>query len=83
MCDVARAKRENQDAFAFASLTGAAYQRRMKINAVLKHPPPNFFAPQPAATPRRILLMSSSLRGHRTPRALVPAWVAAQSAAIR
>lgn len=34
--------------------------RMMKMMTVLKQPPPNFFAPYPAATPRRSLLMSLS-----------------------
>lgn len=32
-------------------------QRMMKMMTVLKHPPPNFFAPYPAANPRSSLLM--------------------------
>ena len=31
--------------------------RMMKMVMVLKHPPPNFFAPYPAASPRSSLLM--------------------------
>jgi hypothetical protein len=37
----------------------------MKINTVLKHPPPSFFAPYPAATPRRSLLIEIHLQSVR------------------
>lgn len=33
------------------------HHRSMKTSTVVKHPPPSFFAPQPAARPRRILLI--------------------------
>lgn len=38
------------------------YHKMMKMMTVLKHPPPNFFAPYPAATPRSSLLIALSIR---------------------
>lgn len=38
----------------------STYQRMMKMITVLKQPPPIFFAPYPAATPRNSLLMTLS-----------------------
>src|SRR6185503_14962648 len=38
----------------------SSHQSRMKIRTVLKQPPPSFFAPYPAATPRSSLLIPLS-----------------------